>query len=207
MSIVKVIEVIASSEKSIEDALQQAVTEASKTIRNIDSVYVKDIKAHVSDGKISSYGLICKISFRLDEGSATGEKSTDAAAETPSKENEGSQQQTNGDAKPVAKTEPVIQGKPGKETERGRSKAASGEKPKAESKEETSDKGTGAEQTPHEVATDTSQYKPDNASQKEPEASSENESGDTSSKEPDDRVENEEEVSDPENQKDFIPGH
>lgn len=66
MSIVKVIEVIASSEKSIDDALQNAVKEASKTIRNIDSVYVKDIKAHVKDDKIVSYGLICKISFRLE---------------------------------------------------------------------------------------------------------------------------------------------
>jgi flavin-binding protein dodecin len=67
MPIVKVIELIASSETSIEDALQNAVSEASKTIHNIDSVYVKDIKAHVKDGKISSYGVITKVSFRLDE--------------------------------------------------------------------------------------------------------------------------------------------
>jgi dodecin len=67
MPIVKVIELIASSEKSIDDALQNAVAEASKTIHNIDSVYVKDIKAHVQNGKITSYGLICKVSFRLDE--------------------------------------------------------------------------------------------------------------------------------------------
>ncbi|MBX2923325.1 MAG: dodecin domain-containing protein [Chitinophagaceae bacterium] len=66
MPIVKVIEVIASSEKGIDDAIQQAVAEASKTIRNIDSVYVKDIKAHVKDGKVASYGCICKISFRVD---------------------------------------------------------------------------------------------------------------------------------------------
>lgn len=67
MSIVKVIEIIASSEISIEDAIQNGVTVVSKTIRNIDSVYVKDIKAHVKDGKISSYGVICNISFRVDE--------------------------------------------------------------------------------------------------------------------------------------------
>ncbi|MGZ5220281.1 MAG: dodecin family protein [Chitinophagaceae bacterium] len=66
MPIVKVIEVIASSPKGIDDAIQNAVTEASKTVRNIDSVFVKDIKAHVKDGKVSSYGIICKISFRLD---------------------------------------------------------------------------------------------------------------------------------------------
>jgi flavin-binding protein dodecin len=67
MPIVKVIEVIASSEKGIEDALQQAVAEASKTLHNIDSIYVKDIKAHVKDNKITTYGLVCKISFRLEE--------------------------------------------------------------------------------------------------------------------------------------------
>jgi dodecin len=66
MPIVKIIEVIASSEKGIEDALQQALAEASKTLHNIDSIYVKDIKAHVKDNKITTYGLICKISFRLD---------------------------------------------------------------------------------------------------------------------------------------------
>lgn len=86
MSIVKVIEVIASSEKSIEDALQQAVAEASKTIRNIDSVYVKDIKAHVQDGKISSYGLICKISFRLDENGGKEEDTAGKAEETPAQQ-------------------------------------------------------------------------------------------------------------------------
>lgn len=66
MAIVKVIEVIASSTVSIDDALQNAVKEAAKTVRNIDSVYVKDIKAHVKDDKITSYGVICKISFRLE---------------------------------------------------------------------------------------------------------------------------------------------
>ena len=66
MPIVKVIEVIASSEKSIDDAIRNALTEASKTIHNIDSIYVKDIKAHVQNNQISSYGVICKISFRLD---------------------------------------------------------------------------------------------------------------------------------------------
>jgi hypothetical protein len=67
MPVVKVIEVIASSEKGIEDAISNAVTEVSKTIKNIDSVFVKDIKVHVKDGKITTYGLICKISFRIDD--------------------------------------------------------------------------------------------------------------------------------------------
>jgi dodecin len=66
MPIVKVIEVIASSEKGIDDAIRNAVAEASKTVRNIDSVYVQDIKAHVKDGKITTFGCVCKISFRLE---------------------------------------------------------------------------------------------------------------------------------------------
>ncbi|MFT3980234.1 MAG: dodecin family protein [Ferruginibacter sp.] len=67
MAIVKVIEVISSSSKGIDDAIQSAVKEASKTVRNIDSVYVKDIKAHVKDGQVTTFGVVCKISFRLDE--------------------------------------------------------------------------------------------------------------------------------------------
>jgi flavin-binding protein dodecin len=66
MSVVKVIELISSSEKGIEDAIEQAVAEASKTVRNIDSVYVKDIKAHVKDGRVTTYGVVCNVSFRLD---------------------------------------------------------------------------------------------------------------------------------------------
>lgn len=66
MGIVKVIEVIAHSEVSFDDAVQQAVEEASKSVRNIDSVYVKDMKCHVRDGKIATYGVICKVSFRVD---------------------------------------------------------------------------------------------------------------------------------------------
>jgi len=66
MGIVKVIEVIAHSEVSFDDAVKQAVAEASKSVRNIDSVYVKDMKCHVRDGKIATYGVICKVSFRVD---------------------------------------------------------------------------------------------------------------------------------------------
>jgi flavin-binding protein dodecin len=66
MPIVKVIEVIASSPKGFDDAVKNAVAEVSKTIKNIDSVYVKDFKAHVQDGKVISYGAICKVAFRVN---------------------------------------------------------------------------------------------------------------------------------------------
>jgi flavin-binding protein dodecin len=67
MPIVKVIEVIASSDKSFDDAIKNAVSEVSKTIKNIDSVYVKDFKVHVKDDQVSSYGVICKVSFRVTD--------------------------------------------------------------------------------------------------------------------------------------------
>lgn len=66
MAIVKVIEVIASSETSFDDAIKSAVSEVSKTVKNIDSVYVKDFKVHVKDANILSYGVICKVSFRVE---------------------------------------------------------------------------------------------------------------------------------------------
>ena len=67
MAIVKVIEVIATSAVSFDDAIKQGVKEVSKTVRNIDSVYVKDMKAHVKDGEITSYGVVCKVSFRVED--------------------------------------------------------------------------------------------------------------------------------------------
>ncbi|HLS72109.1 MAG TPA: dodecin family protein [Chitinophagaceae bacterium] len=66
MAIVKVIEIIAYSEHSFDDAVRNALNEASKTIKNIDSIYVKDMKCHVKDNKIISYGVICKLSFRVE---------------------------------------------------------------------------------------------------------------------------------------------
>ena len=67
MAIVKVIEVIATSAVSFDDAVKQGVKEVSKSVRNIDSVYVKDMKAHVKDGEIVSYGVVCKVSFRVED--------------------------------------------------------------------------------------------------------------------------------------------
>lgn len=66
MAIIKVIEVIASSENGFEDAVRVAVAEVSKTVRNIHSVYVKDMNAHVKDGKVSTFGVICQVSFEIE---------------------------------------------------------------------------------------------------------------------------------------------
>lgn len=66
MSIVKVIEVIATSDKSFDEATKKAVTEASKTVKNIKSVYVKEMNANVSNNQIVSYAVNAKVSFEID---------------------------------------------------------------------------------------------------------------------------------------------
>jgi dodecin len=66
MSVVKVIEVIAGSEKSFDDATQKALEEASKSVKNISSIYIKEMKAEVENNKIVSYGVNAKISFKVD---------------------------------------------------------------------------------------------------------------------------------------------
>jgi len=62
-NVVKVIEVIAQSKKSWEDAAANAVKEASKSVDNIKSIYIKDQSAKVQNGKIVLYRVNANISF------------------------------------------------------------------------------------------------------------------------------------------------
>ncbi len=64
--LVKVIEVIATSDKNFSDATRNAVEEASKTVKNIKSVYVKEMKASVENNQIVSYAVNAKISFEIE---------------------------------------------------------------------------------------------------------------------------------------------
>lgn len=66
MPVVKTIEVIGSSEKSFDAAVVHCVDEVSKSIHKIDSVFIKEFKIHVKNGKPVSYEIICNVSFRLD---------------------------------------------------------------------------------------------------------------------------------------------
>lgn len=67
MTMLKVIEVLAQSDKSWEDAAANAVKQAAETVRGIKSVYVKEMEASVEDGKIVQYRVNAKISFVLAE--------------------------------------------------------------------------------------------------------------------------------------------
>ena len=66
MAIVKVIEVLAESERSWEDAAQEALDEAQKTVRNIRSIYVKELQAIVQDDRIEKFRINAKISFVVE---------------------------------------------------------------------------------------------------------------------------------------------
>ncbi|MGM0932693.1 MAG: dodecin family protein [Bacteroidota bacterium] len=63
MAIVKVIEIMATSDNSFEDAINNALKEASKTVKNIKSIYVKDMNGKVEENRIVSYGVTTKVSF------------------------------------------------------------------------------------------------------------------------------------------------
>ncbi len=65
MAVLKVIEVLSNSEKSWEDATKKAVKEASKTIKNIRSVYVNEQSAVVKDDEVTEFRVNIKITFEV----------------------------------------------------------------------------------------------------------------------------------------------
>jgi flavin-binding protein dodecin len=65
MAVLKVIEIMASSEKSWEDATALAVKMAAKTVKEIRSVYIKDMSVVVNKNKITEYRVNAKISFEV----------------------------------------------------------------------------------------------------------------------------------------------
>ncbi len=61
----KVLEIMANSDKSWEEAVKNAVRTASKSVKNIRSVYVKDQTANVEGENITDYRVIVKITFEV----------------------------------------------------------------------------------------------------------------------------------------------
>jgi flavin-binding protein dodecin len=66
--VAKVVQLVGSSDKSFSDAVRQAVTRASQTIRGITGVDVVSSQASVSDGQISEYRVTVNIAFGLEGG-------------------------------------------------------------------------------------------------------------------------------------------
>jgi flavin-binding protein dodecin len=62
----KVVEIVGSSPKSSDDAVQNAIARASKTLKNLDWFEVVETRGHLSGGKIAHYQVTLKIGFRLE---------------------------------------------------------------------------------------------------------------------------------------------
>lgn len=66
MAILKVIEVLSSSEKSWEDATKKAVNHAAKSLKNIRSVYVKEQSAAITNNEVTEFRVNVKITFEIE---------------------------------------------------------------------------------------------------------------------------------------------
>jgi len=65
MAVIKVIELMANSSKSWEDATQKAIKKASKTVKGIRSAYVKEQSVVVKGGEVTEYRVTLKVSFEI----------------------------------------------------------------------------------------------------------------------------------------------
>ncbi|MEL6683761.1 MAG: dodecin family protein [Pseudomonadota bacterium] len=66
MSVAKVTEIISSSTKSFDDAVENGIKRASKTLNGITGAWVADQKVTVKDGKVDEYRVVMKVTFVLD---------------------------------------------------------------------------------------------------------------------------------------------
>ncbi len=67
MSVAKIIEIKASSKKSFEDAIENGVKAASKTLKNVKSAWVSEQDVSVKDGKVDEYRVLLKVTFVLED--------------------------------------------------------------------------------------------------------------------------------------------
>jgi dodecin len=67
MSVARVTELSATSETSFEDAINEAVARATKTLRGVEGAWVKDMNVLIEDGNIVGYKVNVEITFMLEE--------------------------------------------------------------------------------------------------------------------------------------------
>lgn len=67
MSVARVTEIIASSNKSFEDAVKQGIERANKTLKNVKGAWVEDQKVVVENGNITEYRTVLKVTFVLED--------------------------------------------------------------------------------------------------------------------------------------------
>lgn len=66
MAIIKVIEIMANSKSSWEEATKKAISEASKSVRNIKSAYVQSQSVVVNEGNVTEFRVNLKVSFEVN---------------------------------------------------------------------------------------------------------------------------------------------
>jgi dodecin len=67
MSVATVTEISAVSDTSFEDAIQQGIARATKTLRNVEGAWIKDQNVMIEDGNITGYKVNLEVTFVLDE--------------------------------------------------------------------------------------------------------------------------------------------
>jgi flavin-binding protein dodecin len=65
MSVARVTEIISSSNKSFEDAIEKGIARAVKTLKNVEGAWIKELKVIVKEGKIAEYRVDLKVTFIL----------------------------------------------------------------------------------------------------------------------------------------------
>ena len=66
MSVARITEISATSEKSFEDAVQQGIQRATATLRNVRSAWIKEQEVQVEGNRITTYKVIMKVTFVLE---------------------------------------------------------------------------------------------------------------------------------------------
>ena len=66
MPVAKVTELSATSDKSFDDAIQQGIDRATKTLRNVKGAWVKEMRVSIENGKVSEYQVNMQVTFVLD---------------------------------------------------------------------------------------------------------------------------------------------
>ena len=67
MSVARVTELSATSQTGFEDAINQAVARATKTLRGVEGCWVKDMNVMIEDGNITGYKVNVEITFQLED--------------------------------------------------------------------------------------------------------------------------------------------
>ena len=67
MAVAKVSEIISSSPKSFDDAIQNGLKRANKTLKGVSGAYVKSMKIEMKNGKLTEYRVCLKVTFILSD--------------------------------------------------------------------------------------------------------------------------------------------